>query len=246
MYERILKYLNILRKNIILLGADLLIIALSLHIAFLLRFDFHIPIRYYELFLKTMPLFILVKTFIFYLMGVYSLIWRYVGIKDIWSIIKAVGISQIAIVSIIYFNPDFRSFPRSVIITDAVLTFVSISSLRASKRFYLEIIKGQFRPEYSGKRTLIIGAGNTGEMIVREISRMEISEYYPVGFLDDDPSKTGKNINQLKVLGGIDQLEEIAKKQKIEAIIIAIPSISNNKLRKIYKSAKRININTIK
>lgn len=245
MHKKVLKILSN-QRNAVLLGTDTLIIALSLHVAFLLRFDFHIPDSYYELFYKILPIVILVKVSAFYLMGAYRLIWRYVGVKDLWNIIKAVGIAQVVIVSIIYFNPDFRSFPRSVVIVDGLLTFVSISSLRLSKRFYLEILKKRFEPKALGKKTLIIGAGNTGEMLLREMGRMEVPEYYPVGFLDDDPSKMGNQINQLRVLGGIDQLEEIARKKQVEAIIIAIPSINHNKLRQIYKTAQKINIRTIK
>lgn len=109
MHKKVLKILSN-QRNAVLLGTDTLIIALSLHVAFLLRFDFHIPDSYYELFYKILPIVILVKVSAFYLMGAYRLIWRYVGVKDLWNIIKAVGIAQVVIVSIIYFNPDFRSF----------------------------------------------------------------------------------------------------------------------------------------
>ncbi|MEK6545641.1 MAG: nucleoside-diphosphate sugar epimerase/dehydratase, partial [Nitrospinota bacterium] len=120
-----------------------------------------------------------------------------------------------------------------------------LSGLRVSKRLFLEIFqqKGQLK---QGKKTIIVGAGNTGEMILRDMARQGFSEFYPVGLLDDDKNKVGAYIHNVKVVGTTDELKDTIKRYGIEAVIIAIPSLDYKTLRKIYNVAKGAKVDTIK
>ncbi len=97
-----------------------------------------------------------------------------------------------------------------------------------------------------GKKAIILGAGNTGEMIIRDMARLGYSEFYPVGILDDNPIKIGTYIHGVKVRGNIESLSEMISKEGIEAVIVAIPTLNHKKLKDIYNVATREKIQTIK
>ena len=98
----------------------------------------------------------------------------------------------------------------------------------------------------NGLRTLIIGAGNTGDMIIRDMSRLDSSGFNPAGLLDDDVNKIGNHIHGVKVLGKIDALKEVISRYGIESVIIAIPSLNYKLLRTIYNTARKFGVKTIK
>ena len=120
-----------------------------------------------------------------------------------------------------------------------------IVALRVSKRLYLEVLQ-QKRSNNRGKNTLIIGAGNIGEMMLRDMVRNGYRDYYPIGFLDDDPTKVGTQIHGISVLGATDRLEAMIVKHKVQALLIAIPSLNHKILRSLYDGAKKANVETIK
>ena len=248
-----------LKRFIFFLLCDLFIFIISLYLSFLLRFEFNIPDLYKILFFKALPFFAIFKIFVFILSKVYYISWRYVGLKDLSKIAKSILISESALVMFIllspsdiklpgfisYFVPDFKGFPKSIFILDGLISFVLVSALRALKRLYLEIFlpKDNIGP---GKKTLIIGAGNTGEMIVRDIIRQNFKDFYPIGFIDDDPNKIGIYIHGVKVLGTLSKIKEIVHKFKVENVIIAIPSLDHTNLRKIYYETKDAGVSDIK
>ena len=143
------------------------------------------------------------------------------------------------------FDLHISGFPRSIFFLDGLISFFLFCGLRISKRIYLEVIHKRNKSNI-GKRTLIIGAGNTGEMILRDMGKQTLCEYYPVGLLDDDKNKIGMYVRGLKVIDTTDKLTDIISKHKIEAMIIAIPSLNYQVLRKIYNSARKAKVDTIK
>ncbi len=186
--------------------------------------------------------------------------WRYVGLADNWKIIQALVVSELALIvltwgltpvpSILRFLPlpvfeGFPSLPRSIFIIDGIISLLFMLSLRISKRFFLEIVREK-RNGKKGKRTIIIGAGNTGEMIVRDTIRQGYSDFYPVGLLDDDRRKVGIYIHGVKVVGNTSELKDLVVKDVVEAVIIAIPSLNHKSLRKIYDTARESKVQTIK
>ncbi|GAG14185.1 unnamed protein product, partial [marine sediment metagenome] len=116
---------------------------------------------------------------------------------------------------------------------DMFATVLMLGGLRILIRLYYE----EFRTAEAGrlKRFLIVGAGNAGEALLREIHRMPVAQYEVVGFIDDDPVKKGINIHGIPVLGTVEQLPEVCEDRNIEEIAIAMPSSSHQQLRRVIQ-----------
>jgi FlaA1/EpsC-like NDP-sugar epimerase len=189
------------------------------------------------------------------LFRLYRITWRYVGINDLWNIVTALTVAESVLMAVVlvpftsFLKPfsiyHIAGFPRSIFLIDGIISLTMISGVRISKRLFLEVFRDR-RLRKRGKRTVIIGSGHTGEMIARDMTRQDFSEFYPIGFLDDDKKKQGSYIHGLKVLGSSDELKTVVSKHRAEALIVAIPSLNYKVLRKIYDSAKESRIGTVK
>jgi FlaA1/EpsC-like NDP-sugar epimerase len=234
---------------------DVVIIVTSLYLSFFLRFEFAIPDEYAIRLFYSIPLFLIVKLIAFGLFRMYSVVWRFVGIRDLWNIMSALLVSEAVLMALILVPlPSYRpfvtvfaisGFPRSIFFVDGMLSFLMLSGLLLSKRIYLEVLRrnNQVKP---GRKTIILGAGNTGEMVLRDIIKQGFSEFYPVAFLDDDSVKSGTYLHGVKVYGAIQDLPSAVSKFHAEAVIIAIPRLDHKALRRIYAAVKASNIQTIK
>lgn len=238
------------KKYIFFLVSDVILIIFSLYLAFLFQLDFNFNINYFSVIEGVLPWFISVKLIAFFLLRIYKITWRYIGLFEMINIFLALFISGMVLImltlpaaSFIPFNLSY--FPKRVIAADMIISFFFISALRISKRLFLEVF---FKKAVSGtsKRTLIIGAGNAGEMILRDMARRGFPEFKPIGFLDDDELKNGTYIHGVKVLGTTKQFFTIIAKQEIQAVIIAIPSLNHKKLRELYETATKQKIADIK
>ena len=236
------------RKLLIIL-AHVIAFAASLTLSFLLanNMQFRPPnnpdwlVRQYPLLLL---FFIIIKLVVFGLFKQYRGWWRYVGISDLIGIIGASVLSTVIIV-VLWFTIVLRVSPvrrllqnideiaQSIFLLDMAGTFLLLAGLRMVTRLYYE----EFRTVEAGrlKRFLIVGAGNTGEALLREIHRMPIAQYEVIGFIDDDPAKRGVSIHGIPVLGTVEQLPKICKDRNIEEIAIAMPSASHHELRRVIQ-----------
>lgn len=140
---------------------------------------------------------------------------------------------------------EITNFPKRVIFADTVISLFLVSGLRISKCLYTEVFREKGMSK-KGKRTLIIGAGNAGEMILRDMVRQGCDLYRPVGLLDDDPMKAGTYLCNLKVLGKTAQLSDVLVEERIKAIIIAILSLDHKALRILYEAARKSKVLDIK
>jgi FlaA1/EpsC-like NDP-sugar epimerase len=188
--------------------------------------------------------FIIIKLAVFGLFKQYRGWWRYVGISDLTGILRASLVSTLIVVSlwtVLIFAPtpvrqkwqNITEVGQGVFMADLFVTFLLLAGLRMLVRLYHE----EFRTVEAGrlKRFLIIGAGNAGEALLREIHRMTVTQYEVVGFIDDDLSKQGLNIHGIPVLGTVEQLPGICKKRNIEEIAIAMPSATHHQLRRVVQ-----------
>jgi FlaA1/EpsC-like NDP-sugar epimerase len=241
-----------------IIGTDTFLLIASLFFAHLVRFDFDIPQGNIDLFFKILPLVLITKLSCFFYFDLYRGMWRYTSTTDLFNIIKASGISSLVIVSIILFSPyRFLGFPRSVFLIDWCFTILSISGFRLFVRFYYEYqttqgsrqitllsLLGLLKRRRAGsKNLLIIGAGDCGEKIFREIRDNARLEYNVVGFMDDDPAKVGMKIHGVPVLSAIKDLDVAAKTVKADEVLIAIPSANSEEMRKIVDICDRSGIN---
>ena len=233
---------------------DIVIIFSSFIISFFLRgqIDFQgrdvLLSQYSAALVSYIIVIVIAKISMFWLFGMYRRIWKYASVKDMIAISEAVLSSSLLMVVVFYilrypigffginFNFSLPYFPRSIFIIDFILTLILISLSRFSGRFFNELKFGNAKSRK--KRVLIIGAGDAGEMIVREIIRQSNSEYIAIGFLDDDSAKIGKQIHGVRVLGPISKLESSISKYSIDEVIIAVPSAAGSLRKDIALRAK--------
>jgi len=238
------------REPLIIL-AHIVVFACSLMLSFLLannmQFRADWLVEQYPLLLL---FFIIVKLVVFGLFKQYRGWWRYVGISDLTGIVSASLVSTLIIVALWWALLNTTLARRSlqnmtevsqgVFMGDMAATVLLLAGLRMVIRLYYE----EFRTVEAGrlKRFLIVGAGNTGEAMLREIHRMPVTQYEVVGFIDDDPVKRGINIHGIPVLGTVEQLPKICKERNIEEVAIAMPSADPKELRHVIQVCAGIKI----
>jgi FlaA1/EpsC-like NDP-sugar epimerase len=220
--------------NLILIGLDIATINLSLYIAFLLRFEGTIP----EQFLSTwwiMAVFITTMRILFFMVfGLYRSLWRYSSLPELYQIVKAVTFSTVAIWAIIIPFP-FLIIPRSIGVMTWFLNIVILSSIRLSFRLQHELIVKSF-PSENMRRVLIIGAGNAGAMIAREMKQNPSAGLLPIAFLDDSRDKLRHSLHGLPVVGDTADIKSVVLEYRPDEILIAIPSASKSRMREIVAS----------
>ncbi|WP_457571543.1 polysaccharide biosynthesis protein [Desulfovulcanus sp.] len=239
-------------KFYIMLFADVLIFCLSLILAYLFRFDFSIPQEFSAQLFKTLPITSGAKLFFFFLFGLYRGMWRYTSVSDFWRLLQAIIFSQITIVAFIGFLYHFHGYLRSVFLLDGLIAIVltggmrlSIRSFYSSQDFPFAWTRSFFLPfggEKHGKPVIIIGAGDAGEKVAREILENGHKPYFLVGFVDDDERKIGRLVHGVPVLGKVEDLPQLIQKHGVEEVLIAIPSASGRQMRRIVRVCDKADI----
>jgi FlaA1/EpsC-like NDP-sugar epimerase len=239
------------RRGMIIL-AHIIAFACSLMLSFLVvhKMRFERP-GWVDIYPPLLLFFLIVKLSVFGLFKQYRGWWRYVGISDLRDIFRASLISTLIIVALWFLMgridavrailpPDLKRPAEGVCIADMFATVLMLGGLRILIRLYYE----EFRTAEAGrlKRFLIVGAGNAGEALLREIHRMPIAQYEVVGFIDDDLIKKGTNIHGIPVLGTVEQLLEVCEERKIEEIAIAMPSASHSERMRVVRVCEGIKI----
>src|SRR5258705_10370125 len=176
---------------------DVILIILSYWCAYAINFPSGSPA--WNLFIQTLPVIVFMKIPVFLALGVYRGLWKYTSIGDLIVFAKAVFVGSIASVVMVLFTFRFEGFSRTVFATDALLLFLFLAASRLAFRLFRQLLPAVHTRD--GRRVLIYGAGDGGELLLREIRNNRGLNLSPVGFLDDDPAKTGKVIHGLKVFG---------------------------------------------
>ncbi|QDG51699.1 polysaccharide biosynthesis protein [Persicimonas caeni] len=225
--------------RVLLIAAfHLLVFAAAFVGAFAIRFDFDIPIKYQQSMWHLLPVVIGVKLTIFAVLKLFRGWWRYVSMHDVVALARALALAAGALVLVNVFVMTPEVFPRSVYLIDFGLSFLGLGAARGSLRLLREALRSNMAANGDAKRLLILGAGDTGETLVREINKNKNLPFRPVAFLDDDPYKHKLRIHGVPVLGSMNLIEEIVNAHEIEQIIIAMPSAGRDELRKIYERSR--------
>jgi len=218
---------------------DCVLIALSFTLAFAIRFD-GLPSVYMGIIAQSLPILIPIKLIVFFYFGLYRGLWRYVGIQDLINIVKAVTVSAVLSVVVMTMFFRFEGYSRAVFLIDWMVLLLSVSGVRLAIRVIKEYLESWVKA--SGKRLLIMGAGDAGEIALREIRNNSSLGYLPVGFIDDNQEKIGKRIHGVPILGSRQDLSDLVQKYHIEEILVAIPSVDWRTLKSIYKDCKKTGI----
>ncbi len=214
------------RNRVLQVAADAALVALAYFLAFQLRFldePQGLPHRYEVLFAQSVGFVIVGKLAIFAAFGLYQKWWRYVSGRDFLLIFRAVAVaSAILVIVFAVAKPFAHGLPRSVEVTDFVLTMLLIAGARLAVRLIVERpSRGARLPKHE---VLVVGAGSGGQMVVRELQLNPNLGATAIGFIDDDPRKRGMRMLGLKVLGSTKQIARILDETEPDEVVIAIPS----------------------
>jgi FlaA1/EpsC-like NDP-sugar epimerase len=202
--------------------------AVALAGAFLLRFEFKVEPQYATMFTHSLPLVLGVKFFVFRAFGLRDLSWRHPGFQDLARIAlanaAASGIATLIVRAVIG-----SRFPRSIHILDLLLSVTLTVAARVAARVIFETrVPGQ-------SRILIYGAGEDGVTMLSGIRANPQWGYHVAGFLDDNPQKRNLRVNGTRVLGGLDNLESLARKHRIEQVLLALPRATGAEISTIVE-----------
>ncbi|MBI5887863.1 MAG: polysaccharide biosynthesis protein [Deltaproteobacteria bacterium] len=204
----------------------------------MLRFDFSLQPAHAKEFITYLPLILIIRLGFYIKFGIYKDLWRYSSIRDLLKIFIAATLGSISFFLIVKFLAADIPYPRSIFILDWLL-FIMISG---GGRLCIRAFREYMQPASAGKRTLLIGAGDAGEMIVRDMKNHPRHAYEPVGFIDDSPYKKGLSIHSLPIFGSREVIGEVIKKCNIEEILITMPSAGSAAAKEIYKICRPYNI----
>jgi FlaA1/EpsC-like NDP-sugar epimerase len=225
---------------------DLVVLSIAFWLAFLFRFEFQPNIQQYKLLFFTWPYVILFKYLVMVLFGVPNFSWRYVGTREATRIWAALTVASVVLVSLRLGLADFGGHTRFVVIPlgilaiDYTLSFLGITGIRFVRRIAAERTE-RSRYGFSERettRTLLIGAGRAGVLVAREVEQNPSLGMKIVGFVDDDPMKTGTVIQGHKVLGDTASISAIAEEREVDQVIICIASAPGAAIRRIVEACE--------
>jgi UDP-GlcNAc:undecaprenyl-phosphate GlcNAc-1-phosphate transferase len=219
---------------------DVILILLAYWGAYAVKFGALSGSNAWKLFLRTLPVLVFFKMASFLVMGVYRGLWRYTSLDDLVVFVKAVVLSSVLSVMAVLFAFRFEGFSRTVFIIDGLLMFMFLAGSRLAFRLFRQVIPVAKNSE--GRRVLIYGAGDGGELVLRELLNNRGLKYSPVGFLDDDPAKNGKLIHGLKVYGANGDLSSVCQQHKVDEILISSSRMNEARLQEILGFCRAQNI----
>ena len=226
------------KRRIFFLTVDAGLIAGAMYFSFWLRFDGAIPPTYMSVLKYYIELALATKLAMLFLHGLYDISWRFFSLKDLLKLFSAITLSSAVLGSaaLLYKGSAFfPTLPRSVVLVDYILTLGSIGVLRISKRAAIEYLGKAARMRHGRLRTLIVGAGDAGSTIARDMLVNKKSKYFPIGFIDDNLAKRGMSIQGVKVLGTRHDIPALLKANVVDEVLIAIPSFLSEDIRDVVK-----------
>ncbi len=219
---------------------DAFLITLAYYTAFDLLFPFFEDTAHWDLFLKTLPLLIVLKLGAFLVVGVYRGLWRYTGLTDLITFSKAVILGSVLSVLAILLLYRFDGFSRTVFILDGILLLLAVVASRLGFRLIRQMLPLPSSGE--GHKVLIYGAGDGGEMVLRELNNNPNWNYLPVGFIDDDPLKKDKVIHGLRVYDGNGSLSDLCRQKDIAEILISARDMPPEKLKRVREVCRETQV----
>jgi len=218
---------------------DLAMIPLAWFGAYWLRFNLqNIPDEFFYSALLFLPWVIAIQVSLFWVYGLYRGVWRFSSLPDLIRIGKAVLTGIFFIASALFLYDRLHGVPRSVVPLYVLILFSLLSIPRLVYRFWKE----QTFAERVGKRALIVGAGSAGEMLVRDLLANVDSDYVPIVFVDDNHGKYKREIRGIRVAGTVEQIPELIERWNIETVLIAVPSASDQQMRRIVEICENCSV----
>jgi FlaA1/EpsC-like NDP-sugar epimerase len=224
-----LKEIALKYRRIPIVAFHMALIVLANYLAFWIRFDAVIPAHEKDIMLRMIPWLMLVRGLTFVPFQLYKGLWRYTGIWDLRNVIAGVLASTVLFYITVHWIFAAKNYPLSIFIIDSLLLIFLMGGSRLTRRLVYGV--GQAK---EGRRLLIYGAGDAGEMIVRDIrNNSSFYGYQPIGFVDDDSKKIGRRIHGVQVFGRREDLPRIIAAENPDELVIAIPSAKPAMVREV-------------
>ncbi len=220
------------KRQVLTVSLDLALIVMAYYMAYLLRFE-EAMAGEINRFLDSLPIVLISQLVVLVGFGLYQGVWRYAGLRDFLRIVSATAVGTMGAVSILVLMQRFEGFSRAVFVLDWLLLMVLIGGSRVSFRLFGMAFRS--RPS-EFRRVLIYGAGDGGELTVKELWNNSDLERVPVGFIDDDREKHGAKVHGLPVFGGVDVLDAVLREHGITEVILSSSKIQGEGLRRLTEA----------
>jgi FlaA1/EpsC-like NDP-sugar epimerase len=229
-------------RGVIILAFDALFVCLSLTFAYLLRFEGDVPTEFARAGLIALPVFVAVRLLLSVFGGLHRWSFRMSGLSEATRLVTLTGLGT-AFIALILFAIQRSHMPRSVVALEFFFTWTFMAGLRFAPRLITGWFAEQRRSHGEGAfRTLIIGAGDAGDLLLRDLNRAPEHHYHIVGFIDDDNRKQGLSVGGKPVLGSIDSLPVLVRRYAVQHILIAIPRLSADRIRFILRLCSALKV----
>lgn len=237
--KTILKTIFLYKRRFLEVLVDFILVCISYYSAYLLRFEGNISSANYKLMLDSVPWIILFRLSSFFYFGLYRGIWKYISISDIIAIFKAVSVSSVLSIITLTLFYRFQEYSRVVFVLDWLIALFLVAGVRV----LIRVLHDYFTSlRETGRRVLIVGAGDAGEMLLREIRNNKSLNYKPICFIDDDLEKIGRKIHGIPILGTQQDMPSVINAKKIEEVIIAISSATKEELKPTFDACNEYHI----
>ena len=231
------------RHSIWQVAVDAALVASAWWLAWNLRFDAGRPV-YYDRYLdwSIVLLVVAIKLPVFALSGFYNRWWRYVSTRDMWAALRGVVLGSVAVFLVFtLFNIHRVAVPRGIWFIDLLLCLALVAGSRLLARTLIERpLPGRIVTR--GKDVVVVGAGDAGQLVVKEMQRNTALGYTPIGLVDDDPRKRHLRLHGVRVLGTVDELERVVRDRRPDEVLIAIPSASGQLRARIVEISREFGV----
>ena len=227
------------KRRILDILIDSTTIIIAYFTAYLIKYDGVIDLYSWELISQSLPIILFVKLASLYLTGLYEGVWKYIDFDDSLKILKGTLFGSMASIIILVGFTRFEGYSRSLFLLD----FIIYACLISGTRIILRTLRESFYSySITGKKVLLVGAGEAGKMVLTELRKNREIDFYPIGILDDDVSKHGKKLMGVTVLGSSGRIAEIVAERDVSKVIITIPSASEEEKSKIIEMCKEAKV----
>jgi FlaA1/EpsC-like NDP-sugar epimerase len=222
-------------QSLLVLVSQAGLIFCSLFCAWLLRFEFRLPDSI--LLWSAAPMLIAVRLAVMPFFNLMHGWWRHTGISDAGDVGKAILTGSVAFFVVMRYGLGLRVFPLSIYALEALLTFALLTGVRIFSRLSAETLPS----DSAAKRILLVGAGHAAQMMIREIQEVETG-YRVIGCVDDNPLKKGLRVLGVPVVGVVEALARVVREQRIDEVLIAIPSATQTEMRRLVAICKEAGV----
>jgi len=228
------------KRTLFVIATDVVLITVSYVGAYFLRMNFQFTEAEGMAMLRALPIVLVVRTACFHRYGLYRTLWKYTSVSDIVRVIKAVTTGSVIILTAVVLLYRFVAFPRTLFIIEYILVTGLILGARFAFRLFHEI--GKEAQGDNVRRYGIIGAGDLGERVAREIRGHEGRRNAVACFIDDDPAKMGLMLHGIPIVGPVDRLAEVAREHRLDALVLGISRLDEERSTRVVDLATQAGI----